>query len=72
MWWCHMFGFVKMACPEKTTQLTLLDFNSKKLKLAESEDDSESHLDLEVKDESLDEQDFSETECDSFLPTTGS
>ena len=61
-----------MACPKKTKQLTLLDFHSKKLKLAEAEDDSESHSDLEVEDESLDEQDFSETESDSFLPTTSS
>ena len=48
-----------MACPKKTKQLTLLDFHSKKLKLAEAEDDSESHSDLEVEDESLGEQDFS-------------
>ena len=68
-----------MACPvndAKTKQLTLLDFpcdfHSKKLKLVEAEDDSESHSDLEVEDESLDEQDFSETERDSFLPTTSS
>ena len=59
-----------MACPKKTKQLTLLHFHSKKLKLAEAEDDSKSHSDLEVEDESLDEQDFSETESDSFLPTT--
>ena len=52
-----------MACPKKTKQLTLLDFHLKKLKLTEAEDDSESHSDLEVEDEGLDEQDFSETEC---------
>ena len=65
------FYFVKMACPEKTKvtkQLTLLDFRSKKLKLAEDDSDS----DQEVEDESLDEQDLSETERDSFLPTTTS
>ena len=32
--------FVKMACPEKTEQPTLIDFHSKKLNLAEVEDDS--------------------------------
>ena len=63
---------VKMACPEKTNQLTLLDFHSKKLKQAEAEDESESHSDLEVEDESSNEQDLSETERDSFLPTTRS
>ena len=59
--------FVKMDSPEKTNQLTLLNFHSKKLKQAEAE---ESHSDLEVEDESSDEQDLSETERDSFLPTT--
>ena len=63
--------FVKMACLEKTKvtkQLTLLDFRSKKLKLAENDSDS----DQEVEDKSLDEQDLSETERDNFLPTTTS
>ena len=41
----------------------------KKLKQAEAE---KSHSDLEVEDESSDEQDLSETERDSFLPTTSS
>ena len=52
-----------MACSEKAKQLTLLEslgYHSKKLKLAEAEDDSEqSHSDVEVEDESLDEQDLS-------------
>ena len=42
--------------------------------MAEAEDYdseiSESYSDIELKDESLDEQDFSETEHDSFLPTS--
>ena len=41
--------FIKMACPEKTKQLTLLDFHSNKVKLAEAENDLESHLDLKVR-----------------------
>ena len=41
--------FIKMACPKKTKQLTLLDFHSNKVKLAEAEDDLESHLDLKVR-----------------------
>ena len=63
-----------MACPKKAKQLTILDYQSKKLKMAEAEDhDSESEMSeshLELEDESLDEQDFSETERDSFLPTS--
>ena len=46
----------------------MLDFRTKKLKLAEDDSDS----DQEVEDESLDEQDLSETERNSFLPTTTS
>ena len=46
----------------------MLHFRSKKLKLADDDSDS----DQEVEDESLDEQDLSETECDNFLPTTTS
>ena len=45
-----------MACSEQTKQLTLLDFCSKKLNLAEAADS-----DLEVEDKSLDKQDLSET-----------
>jgi len=58
------------ACPKKAKQLTLLDYQSKKLKMTEAEDHesemSESHSNIELEDESLDEQDFSETERDSF------
>ena len=52
----HMFGFDQMACTIKTEPLTLLDFHSKKLKLVKVEDNTESHSDLEVEGESLDEQ----------------
>ena len=54
-----------MVYPKKTKQLTLLDFYLKKLKF-----DSESHLAVEIECENLDEQDYSETECNRFLPTT--
>ena len=47
-----------MACPVKNKTLTLLDFYSRKLKLAEVEDNTESHSDLKVEGESLDEQDL--------------
>ena len=56
--------FIKMACFEKTN---IIDFHLKTLKLAEAEDNSESHSGLEVEYESLNEQDFSETEHDSYV-----
>ena len=63
-----------MACSEKAKQLTFtwVTWQSlEEIKLAEVEDYSEqSHSDIEVEDESLDEQDFSETEHDSFFPTS--
>ena len=40
-------NFIKIACPKKTKQLTLPNFRSKKLKLAEAEDDSDSDLEVE-------------------------
>ena len=62
--------FIKMACPVKTKLLTLLAFYSKKL--TQVEDNTESHSDLEVEGVSLDEQDLSETECDSIVTASGS
>ena len=47
-----------MAFPVKTKPLTLLDFHSKKLKLVKVQDNTESHSDLEVEGENLDEQDL--------------
>ena len=44
-----------MACPVKTKPLTLLAFYSKKLKLTQMEDNTESHSDLEVEGVCLDE-----------------
>ena len=69
MWWCHVFWFHQDGLSWKDyKQLTLLNLHSKILKLAEVKGYAESHSDLEAEDKSLDEQNFSETEPDSFLP----
>ena len=47
-----------MAFPVKIKPLTLLDFHSNKLKLVKVKDNIESHSNLEVEGEGLDDQDF--------------
>ena len=61
-----------MAFPVKTKPLTLLDIHSKILKFVKVKDNTESHSDLEVEGEGLDDQDLLETEYDSFLPASSS